>query len=198
MAIVVDKVQKRNDIALACKDLFIEKGLEKLTIAEVAKTAGVGKGTIYDYFTNKEDIVFEIINTILIDINIQKTNNLNSVSSTRDKMKAFYDFFWEDKYKDIREIYKVFISISLGNPSLEMIEFNQKTCKFYFNWFQELLQDGIDTNQIIPESIDLAVGLYVMGDGILIKSLTTGNLLDVKQEIYNHIDTLFNIIEVKS
>jgi len=56
MAIIVDKVQKRRDIALSCNDLLLEKGIKKLTIAEVAKTAGVSKGSIYDYFENKEDI----------------------------------------------------------------------------------------------------------------------------------------------
>ncbi len=46
MAIIVDKIQKKQDIALSCKALFLEKGLKNLTIAEVAKTAGVGKGDL--------------------------------------------------------------------------------------------------------------------------------------------------------
>ena len=33
MAIIVDKVQKRRDIALSCNDLLLEKGIKKLTIA---------------------------------------------------------------------------------------------------------------------------------------------------------------------
>ncbi len=52
MAIIVDKIQKRKDIALACKELFFLHDIKDLTISQIAKTAGVGKGTIYDYFQN--------------------------------------------------------------------------------------------------------------------------------------------------
>ncbi|WP_294966581.1 TetR/AcrR family transcriptional regulator, partial [Sulfurimonas sp.] len=65
MAIIVDKIQKRKDIALACQDIFIQKGINDLTVSQIAKAAGVGKGTIYDYFKNKEDIVFEIVNILM-------------------------------------------------------------------------------------------------------------------------------------
>ena len=44
--------QKRKDIALACKELFFQNGISNLTISKIATTAGVGKGTIYDYFKN--------------------------------------------------------------------------------------------------------------------------------------------------
>ena len=46
MAIIVDKVQKRSDIAFSCKKLILDKGIKNITISEIAKTAGVGKGTI--------------------------------------------------------------------------------------------------------------------------------------------------------
>ena len=65
----VNKDEKRREIALKCSDLIHEVGMKKLTVAEVAKTADIGKGTIYEYFENKEDIIFEIIN-----IHIEKHN----------------------------------------------------------------------------------------------------------------------------
>ncbi len=61
MAIIVNKEEKRRNIALACRELLLKHGINSLTIAQIAKTAGVGKGTMYEYFENKEDIVFEII-----------------------------------------------------------------------------------------------------------------------------------------
>ena len=69
MAIIVDKIQKRKDIALSCKELFFQNGINDLTVSQVAKTAGVGKGTIYDYFKNKEEIVFEIVNILMQEHN---------------------------------------------------------------------------------------------------------------------------------
>lgn len=54
MAIIVDKDKKRRDIAIACTELLLEKGLKNLTVAEIAKTAGIGKGTVYEYFSKKK------------------------------------------------------------------------------------------------------------------------------------------------
>jgi len=85
MAIIVDKIQKRRDIALSCNDLLLEKGIKKLTIAEVAKTAGVSKGSIYDYFENKEDIVFEIIRSHISDYQEELNEKINPDDTTREK-----------------------------------------------------------------------------------------------------------------
>ena len=53
---VVDKEQRRKEIALSCLDLIHDVGIKKLTVSQVAQIAGIGKGTIYEYFENKEDI----------------------------------------------------------------------------------------------------------------------------------------------
>ena len=42
-------------------DLFIEKGFHKTTIAMISKHAGLGKGTFYLYFRDKEDVRDSII-----------------------------------------------------------------------------------------------------------------------------------------
>ncbi|MFQ6615311.1 MAG: TetR/AcrR family transcriptional regulator [Fidelibacterota bacterium] len=47
---------KRASIINAAIRVFAHKGLEKGKIADVAKEAGIGKGTVYEYFTSKEDI----------------------------------------------------------------------------------------------------------------------------------------------
>ena len=61
MAIIVDKVQKRRDIALTCKELFVVNGIKSITISQIAKTAGVGKGTLYDYFKNNILFIFKVV-----------------------------------------------------------------------------------------------------------------------------------------
>ena len=58
MAIIVDKDKKRTQIALACKNLVIANGIKDITITKIAKEAGIAKGSFYDYFENKEDLVF--------------------------------------------------------------------------------------------------------------------------------------------
>ncbi len=54
---VVDKDEKRQAIAVAAVTVFGEKGYERTRMDDVAKEAGVGKGTIYEYFKNKEELM---------------------------------------------------------------------------------------------------------------------------------------------
>ncbi|WP_035853502.1 TetR/AcrR family transcriptional regulator [Kitasatospora azatica] len=53
------KQQTRERLAHAATLLFIERGFEDVTIAEVAEAAGVSKMTVTNYFPLKEDLVFD-------------------------------------------------------------------------------------------------------------------------------------------
>ncbi len=50
------KQQTRKAIVDAAINLFTEKGFEQTSMDELARVAGVGKGTIYGYFKAKEEI----------------------------------------------------------------------------------------------------------------------------------------------
>ncbi len=47
----VNREDKRREVALSCFDLIHDVGMKKITVAEVAKTANIGKGTVYEYLT---------------------------------------------------------------------------------------------------------------------------------------------------
>ncbi len=51
------KEQTRQRILKSALRLFSEFGFERPTVQEIATAAGVGKGTIYNYFHTKEDIL---------------------------------------------------------------------------------------------------------------------------------------------
>ena len=74
MAIIVDKEQKKKDIALGTKALILEHGISNLTISQIAKAANIGKGTVYEYFKNKDEIVFELVEILMDEHNLQKEN----------------------------------------------------------------------------------------------------------------------------
>jgi AcrR family transcriptional regulator len=50
------KEDRPAEIVDAAIDVFVEKGFAATTLTEVAKRAGVVKGTLYIYFNNKEDL----------------------------------------------------------------------------------------------------------------------------------------------
>jgi AcrR family transcriptional regulator len=52
------KRQTREAIAAAAMELFLARGFDDVTIADVAGAAGVSRKTIFNYFPAKEDLVF--------------------------------------------------------------------------------------------------------------------------------------------
>ena len=59
---IVDKELKTREIAQAALVLFSQKGYETTNVGQLAEIAGIGKGTIYEYFQTKEDLFIASIN----------------------------------------------------------------------------------------------------------------------------------------
>jgi AcrR family transcriptional regulator len=197
MAIIVDKVQKRKNIAIACKDLFVKNGIKDLTISQIAQTAGIGKGSLYDYFKNKDDIVFEIVDILLHEHNLIKEEKIINANTTKEKIKIFFNFFYDSEDLELRQLYKEFVSISLVTPEEAMLEHHTECFENYYSWLKNIIKDGIEKKEIKPIALKLAKGLFVLGDGIFIASSVTNAIPDVQKEIDDYIDTLYQLIEVK-
>jgi TetR/AcrR family fatty acid metabolism transcriptional regulator len=54
------KVDKSARILDAAEKIIGEKGFSRATITDIAKAAEVAEGTVYEYFKNKEDLLFSI------------------------------------------------------------------------------------------------------------------------------------------
>lgn len=52
------KQQTREQIARVAMELFLERGFDNVTVAEVAEAADVSEKTVFNYFPAKEDLVF--------------------------------------------------------------------------------------------------------------------------------------------
>jgi TetR/AcrR family transcriptional regulator, repressor of fatR-cypB operon len=56
-----EKLARQQDILRAARELFVTKGYRETTLDEIAQLAEFGKGTLYNYFANKEDIFYAIV-----------------------------------------------------------------------------------------------------------------------------------------
>jgi TetR/AcrR family fatty acid metabolism transcriptional regulator len=87
------KVVKRQAIVRAAIEVFSNKDFKTASISEIAQKAKVAKGTIYQYFKNKEDLFFSIA--------IEKTNkfrdqlelHLEGISGAFNKIRKFVWYF---------------------------------------------------------------------------------------------------------
>ena len=67
-----DKLEIKNRIIETAHKLFEHYGYGKTTVEDIAEEAKIGKGTIYQYFKSKQDILIEVtksyVNCIMADI----------------------------------------------------------------------------------------------------------------------------------
>ena len=53
------KVQTRTRIADTAMGMFVERGFDQVTVAEIAAAAEVGVSTVFNYFPTKEDLFYD-------------------------------------------------------------------------------------------------------------------------------------------
>lgn len=54
---IVDREARKKEILNAAMKVLAEKGAEVMKISDVAVAANIGKGTVYEYFDSKDDII---------------------------------------------------------------------------------------------------------------------------------------------
>jgi TetR/AcrR family fatty acid metabolism transcriptional regulator len=55
-----DQMEKKRLIVDTAIDLFAKNGFSRTKIKQIANEAGIGKGTVYLYFDNKSEILYEV------------------------------------------------------------------------------------------------------------------------------------------
>ena len=193
MAIIVNKEEKRRNIAFACKDILLAHGINNITISQIAKTAGVGKGTIYEYFENKEDIVFEIITAFISEYEKNLHAVLEINESTKEKIYHFLSLFYQDEYSNEKmTIYREFLGIAMTHETQEMIDFNKQCREKFLAIVEKILEEGIHKNEISAGSLGLASSILLFSLGLLVETHMAE--LDPQQEIDQFVGTLFELI----
>lgn len=68
-----EQTRRRHEIFHAAAHLFMKQGFQETSMQQIAKAAGVGKSTLYDYFPTKDDIlVFTVEDEIIEAIQYAK------------------------------------------------------------------------------------------------------------------------------
>jgi len=196
MAIIVDKEQKRTDIACACKEILLEHGIKNLTISHIAKTAGIGKGTVYEYFENKEDIVFEIITVFISEYEQRLHEVLQKDISTKEKIFHFlYIGFEDEESKRQLNLYREFLAISMTSGTEEMVNFNIECRNKFALLIEDIFADGIQRGDISMGIDALASAFLSFKLGLIIETQTAA--LDTQKEISNFLNIFYTLIEKK-
>ncbi len=196
MAIIVNKEEKRRAIALASKSLLLEHGIKNITISKIAECAGVGKGTIYEYFSNKEDIVFEIISVYIAEHEKRLYELIDEDISTKDKIKRSLSLLYSDAYYEKQlSIYREFLAISLTSNVDEMIAFSRSCRERFLAILDQIIDEAVTKGEIKAEAKNMVGMLHTYSIGLVVESKV--DRVDAKIHIDEFVEALFAFIQKK-
>lgn len=77
---------RRRQVLEAAARSFAAFGYKATTMDQVAKTAGVGKGTIYTFFANKEELFEQIVKDLIAELKAVAENTLDPALPFADNL----------------------------------------------------------------------------------------------------------------
>lgn len=87
--------ERPRQILSAALEVFGERGLSAARLEDIAKRAGLSKGTIYLYFPNKEELFREMVRDIVVSKIEQREEEIQSMTgSATDALIRFMRSHW--------------------------------------------------------------------------------------------------------
>src|SRR4030042_3333743 len=81
--------EKKKRILSSAIKVFGEKGFQNATIAGIAKDAGIGDATIYEYFKNKEDLLLAVPVEITKELIPNINDHMMGIKGAFNKLRKF-------------------------------------------------------------------------------------------------------------
>jgi TetR/AcrR family acrAB operon transcriptional repressor len=197
MAKIIDKEEKRCDIALSAITLFCEKGIQQTSIDQIAKSAGVAKGTIYLYFKNKEEIVFTIWDILTQQHEEAFHKRINTNMSEKEKILEYYNFSECQEGFDKEQtliLFQHFVSSMLIDKTLLYTAYFEKFFQKDYDFITSCFYEGIKKGEFVIEDVDmLANSIIMVLKGLLVRAKASNMGFDEAQQILTkHIIYLLN------
>ena len=85
----IKREKKKERIMEAAAELFSTKNYHEVMMDDVAKLISVAKGTVYNYFTSKEELYFTIMHTRMENLLSLLKQKIESENSSIDSLRAF-------------------------------------------------------------------------------------------------------------
>lgn len=133
---------KFNKILNAAIHIIANKGFHDTKVKDIAKLAEVASGTVYNYFTNKEEILISIM---IIKINEYVSNakkEIMNVSNPKDMIKVLvkHHFTAMQSNPDLALV----LQFELRQPSKEFRDKVRHHLREYFKFIETILKQGVE------------------------------------------------------
>lgn len=171
----------KDKIVNAAVDVFSKQGYHKASMDEIARTAGVAKGSLYYHYKGKGDLFVHVIKEGVAELN----KNMDEI--------ALKD---ESTDKLLMEILDLNINFYLHYPGLSRIFFKEMTNGLdddvllkvreiklsMFNKLKNLMEEGCKWGMVKTVNFDIAAaGIFGMLDGACEAYIDNDDIVDVEE-----------------
>jgi AcrR family transcriptional regulator len=84
-----ERLMRRQEIIDAAREVFARKGFNAATLEDVAERAEFGKGTLYNYFTNKESLFQSVLEDSFQQVHQIASDALSGERTFEEKIELF-------------------------------------------------------------------------------------------------------------
>lgn len=191
------KEARPGELLDAALSLFVSKGFSATKVEDVAASAGVSKGTLFLYFSSKEDLFKAVIRANLADHFPAWNQEFEEFLGTSPDMLEYAMVSWWQRIgsTDAGGITKLVMSEANNFP--EVVEFyDQEVIRPGHELFQRILQRGIDRGEFVVFNTEQAVHslvsaiVYVTMWKHALACNASHNTLNPEAFLRNHVDLL--------
>jgi len=145
------------ELVAAARKVFSERGFHNATMEEIAKIAGVAKGTIYLYYPSKQAAYWAAMEQGILGMLEATRRSMQAAGTAAAKIRTFIECKL-DYFEQNREFFKIYyseFSHSLAHPARLRKQFRELYVQ-QARIVREVLEEGIGNQEIRPVPADAA------------------------------------------
>lgn len=193
-----EKERRRQQILVAAKRIFSEKGYNRATVEDIAQEAELSSGTIYLYFRNKEELYVSLSLRVLQYLNM-RLEHVDPELSPEEKLRSLktvlYDVYEFDPLIVI-SMFHLQSSDILRNLSEEMVEEIKELSRKALDKINGYFRDGIEKGTFLDRHpialTDIAWSLF---SGVVLWENSKSLLNPGKDHLSATLDLAFELLE---
>ena len=193
-----EKERRRQQIMVAAKRVFSDRGFNKATMEDIAQEAELSPGTLYLYFKNKEELYASLSLRILqyLLIRVEHVNEEKD-SGPEDKLKSLVDAMYDVYEFDPLIIINMFhlqSSETLKNLSPQLMSEIKELSRKSLGSIAKIFKEGVDQGIFVDRHpLALADTFWSLFSGVVLW-LTSKKIINEKKDYLKQtLDVAFEI-----
>ena len=186
--------RQRRRILDAAWKLFDERGIDRVTMAEITSASGVQPSTMYQYFCNKDDIVWALLGESMQEGSGRAKQSVDAAPNALGRLAALLDFMADELVNNpvkVRFMAQFDAMYARDWPAERLITLESQINPQGFQVFTDLIREGIADGSLRPDlAPDLTLHAIINAAiGAQRRLASLGN--KIEQEYGKPIDRLF-------